>query len=111
MATKKKSRTAAANAARRKQGPTKGTDYKNGRAVTAAAKAKRKKKKKLKPKSAATAGSDLSKKSMKELQRMNTEHRAKTGKGSKAIMRAIDKKASNASFKRRGNFLAKKLGY
>jgi hypothetical protein len=48
---------------------------------------------------------------MKELQRMNTEHRAKTGKGSKAIMRAIDKKASNASFKRRGNFLAKKLGY
>lgn len=41
MATKKgKSRTAAANAARRKQGPTKQTDYKNGRPVTAAAKKK-----------------------------------------------------------------------
>jgi hypothetical protein len=38
---KNKSRTAAANAARRKQGPTKGTDYKNGRAITKAAKAKR----------------------------------------------------------------------
>lgn len=41
MATKKgKSRTAAANAARRKQGPTKQTDYKRGRPVTAAAKKK-----------------------------------------------------------------------
>lgn len=37
---KNKSRTAAANAARRKQGPTKQTDYKNGRPVTAAAKKK-----------------------------------------------------------------------
>lgn len=36
----KKSRTAAANAARRKQGPTKATDYKNGRPITAGAKKK-----------------------------------------------------------------------
>ena len=39
---KKKSKTAAANAARRKQGPTKRTDYKNGRPITAAAKKKAK---------------------------------------------------------------------
>lgn len=38
--TKNQKRTAAANAARRKQGPTKRTDYKNGKAVTAAAKKK-----------------------------------------------------------------------
>jgi hypothetical protein len=39
--TKAQKQTAAANAARRKQGPTKKTDYKNGRPVTAAAKKKR----------------------------------------------------------------------
>jgi len=42
MAKKRsKKQTAAANSARRKQGPTKKTDYKNGRPVTAAAKKKR----------------------------------------------------------------------
>ena len=177
MATKKgKSRTAAANAARRKQGPTKGTDYKNGRPVTAAAKAKRKKKKSssggtgrssasakhaelsaqrksllrkdsrlksqqrsgnLSGKQQLVAGAKrnaikkelksiesemkktnakikkakaLEKTSTQKLKAMNTAHKKRTGKGSKSIKAAIDKKASNAAFKKRGNFLAGVLG-